>query len=214
VTPRDALARQRVRCDHRDVRRTSLLLAMLACLSCGGRVATSDGSSGASSSSSSGSSPAPTATAVPPPTVGPAPNPTPVPPPPPTPDGKYSAHAWPGGLDHIDIYKASFVTDTCVHVHLTSPGNPQPGDPFGSISAPSGWAVRNADRSPGASTCGENTPGPAEPADAGKGFVSWIEPPGGTLFPCTLDLQVALVFKGSPGIEQMEAKNVSVDGCK
>ena len=159
---------------------------------CGGKVAT-DGSSGASSGS-----PAPTTSTItfpspgndlpPPPTTA---GPTPSRPPPD--DGTYTARARSGGLDHVEIFKADFANDRCTRVHLASPSEPSA---FANIDTPATWAVVSADRRRGAKDCGSNeSSGVTEPATDGKGSVSWPST-GGKVYPCTIDVNVGLVFSG------------------
>lgn len=190
------------------------LVAVAACgwawAACGGKVI------GEGTTSSSGTSGSPTATITfpspgndtPPPTTA---GPTPTKPPPPDPGG-YSAQAWRGGLDHIDVFKADFATDTCVHFHLATPAS-SPGGQFSGIKTPSSWAVLNADRTPGASLCSrEKRSNSLEYATEGKGFVTW-PPTGGKVFPCWLDVDVTLVFPdGTIEVMTRDAVNV-IGGC-
>lgn len=186
---------------------------LLLVVSCGGRVA----SLSEQTEGDTAAGPAPTATSgqTPPrPGSGPTKVPPPdLPPPPPTPSAVYTAHAWPGGLDHIEIFKADFGRDTCVHVHLASPGAADPGAPFGHIATPADWSVKSADRSKGASTCKPQQPRSPLPAADGKGSITWVAP-SGTLFPCSLDVHMALIFKDTKGAEQLDADSVPVDNCK
>lgn len=170
---------------------------------------------GTSGSSTTSGSPSPTATitfpspgndAPPPPTAGP----TPTKPPPDS--GDYSAQAWPGGLDHIDIFKADFATDTCFRIHLATPVDtvaPQ----FRMVATPAGWGVTIADRSAGAGLCSRDKRGSVQAqATIGQGFVSW-PPTGGKVFPCWLDVKMALAFPdGTTATMERSAVDV-IGGC-
>lgn len=156
---------------------------------CGGKVV-SDGSSGGTSGATAPTStitfPSPGNDAPPPTTVGPTPSK-----PPPDDDGTYTALVRPGGLDHVEIYKADYASDRCTKVHLASPSE---RGPFPNIDTPATWAVVTADRRSGAKDCGSNrTTSASELAIDGKGSVTWPST-GSKVFPCTLSVSVGLVF--------------------
>lgn len=170
------------------MRRLLLGFGFVVVCGCGGKVA-SDGSSGTSSGS-----PAPTTSTIVFPSPGndaPPPNtagPTPTPPPD---DGTYTALVRPGGLDHIEIFKADYAKDRCTRLHLASPSE---SSLFVNIATPATWAVVSADRRDGAKDCGSNRSGAASAqATDGKGSVTWPST-GGKVFPCTLSVNVGLVF--------------------
>jgi len=171
------------------MRRLLLGFGFVVVWGCGGKVV-SDGSSGPSGS------PAPTTSTIVFPSPGndlPPPN-TSSPPskPPPPDDGSYVVLVRPGGLDHIEIYKADYANDRCIKVHLASPSE---GGPFPNIDTPATWAVVTADRRGGAKDCGANrTTTATELAIDGKGTVTWPSITGGKVFPCTLSVNVGLVF--------------------
>ncbi len=189
------------------MRRTLLgVVLVVSCASCGGKVL-SDTTSG-SSGTTSGSPPTATITfpspgngTPPPPSTGP----TPGRPPPPIPV-TYTAQALPGGLDHIEIFKADFVNDRCVHLHLASPTDTTP---FPDIVAPATWTVRSADRSSGASDCNFKSGRTPTSSAAGKGEVTWL--PTAQVYPCALDLDVTLVAPDGT-VDTMTSKNVAVIG--
>jgi hypothetical protein len=169
---------------------------------------------GTSGSSGASGSPSPTATITfpspgnetpPPPTAGPTPSK------PPPDGGVYTAQAWPGGLDHIDVFKADLATDTCVHIHLVTPAGP--AGPLANISTPSGWAVTIADRSAGASSCSrDKRSNVVVQATGAKGFVSW-PPTGGKVFPCWLDLNIGLAFPDGTSETMTRSAVDVIGGC-
>jgi hypothetical protein len=193
--------------------RRALPFLFLLVVSCGGKIAPS------SSDETIGSDgptpdPAPIGGPTPSPSLPPSPTPAPTGTLPPKPENAtYTAYAWAGGLDHIDIFKADFTKDICVHMHLTSPGDTTPSGAFASIITPADWSVRIGDRSKGASNCKQQTPRKPSPATAGKGTISWAPVASPQYFPCKLDVHAALLFDDSKAAEQLDADGVAVQGC-
>jgi hypothetical protein len=123
----------------------------------------------------------------------------------------YTAYAWAGGLDHVEIFKTDVAANTCVQLHLTSPQKPSPSGAFSSLKTPDTWVVANADRTNDASSCKPGGRRDGLPAVDGKGVISW----SGELhvLPCTLNVHAALVFEKLQIAEQLDADAVPVQGC-
>jgi hypothetical protein len=190
-------------------------LFVIALAGCGGRISTvDDGSQGTNPSPTT--TPAPTGNRPPPPTVGggggtvPTDPTEPTKPPPPT-TGKvvYTAYAWPGGLDHLEIAKADFSQNRCTRVFLTNPGS---SSELADIYAPSQWGVQSAQRSPLVEGCVAGKPGkPVSFAYDGSGKIYFKEDPG-TYLPCTVSIHTGLLFKDAPEKEALDADGVKVEG--
>lgn len=175
------------------MRIAALALGMTAtAFACGGKVVTDGSSSGASGTGAPTSTitfPSPGNDTPPSPTSGPSPGR------PPSPDGaRYTAQAWPGGLDHVEIFKADVARDLCVHLHLAYT-NAEPGTGrFPGMKVPPGWSVQSADKSRGARSCGfGERKGETTAARDVSGSVSWPAT-SGRLFPCWLDVDATLAF--------------------
>lgn len=190
------------------MRRLLLGFGLVVVCGCGGKVV-SDGSSGTSSGS-----PAPTTSTIVFPSPGndaPPPNTASPPSKPPPDDGTYTALVRPGGLDHIEIFKADYANDRCIRLHLASPST---ASTLPNIDTPASWAVASAGRRNGAKDCssGRGDGSGSQPRD-GKGSVTWPAPPAGKIFPCTLSVNVGLVFDdGTTEIFTRENLTV-IGGC-
>lgn len=184
--------------------RRLILLALVA--ACGGRIEP------VGSSSDAGVASVPTGTAEPAPLPGRPPPPSP---PPPSPTKKQvTARVFAGGLDHLEIYAADYITDSCVAIHLTHPESVQPGEPFASVTVPPEWAVANARRIPGAKSCEPGAPtSAAERAEDGKGSIDFVVAPN-RVFPCRLSVHVELLFAKAPALELVDGEDVPVIGCE
>ncbi len=139
------------------------------------------------------------------------PDPVPQPPPPLPEKAEYSAQAWLGGLDHLEVTKADYATNTCTRVFLT---NPASSKQFPNVSAPSDWAVTNAVRTSGVKGCAAGSPTKdGVPATDGKGTLAWKEDPG-VYLPCNLSVHAVLLFATTPTQVTFDADDVAVKGCQ
>jgi hypothetical protein len=127
---------------------------------------------------------------------------------------KYSAQFWPGGLDHILLWKADITKNLCFEVHLAWPSQNQPGF---NVTLPAMWGVMNAMVTDNAQNCGPNmTPtGQTFNATSGTGTAAWVLQPG-MYAPCDVDFHLNLTFAGAPAwvppTEPLDADNVTVGG--
>jgi hypothetical protein len=193
------------------MKRFALLLGLAAC---GGKI-----EEGSIDPTTVGGGPSPTATgtSVPPSAPSPGqPTPTPTPPKDPAPGGKktFTAQAMPGGRDHLMIFAADAVADSCVRVHLAYPSGIRPGDPYSNVVVPKEWGVEDISRSPGAKRCGPGRQPPsAERSDDAKGTITF-GPVATYLYPCTIDVHLSAVFANKPTIEQLDGDKIVVEGCQ
>ena len=133
------------------MQRTITLAALFVCSvpACGGKIAPSPDDTGTTFDPGPSSSVTSSPTPLPPPSG-------PIPPPslPPKPSaGMYTAYAWAGGLDHVEIFRADFAANTCVHLHLASPTQPSASGAYAGLKTPATWSVTSGDRTNDASTC-------------------------------------------------------------
>jgi hypothetical protein len=187
--------------------RTAPLLLVLLLGSCGGRTETFSQGPG-SSTTAPGPTSGPPGGAVPTSTSSPG-DPGPPTKAPPPDSQFYTAYVWAGGLDHLEIYKADYASNTCTSVSLTSP---ETSSGRLGITAPAGWAVSHATRDKGASSCGPNGSRSGSAARTGKGVITWVEVPG-QIYPCKLDVLAVLLFDGKQEAEPLEANGIPVNGC-
>ncbi len=188
----------------------ALFLSSIA-VACGGKVGSSIDDTGSSGDPSPSPTPTSSPAPLPPPPSGPGPTPTPLPPKPSA--GTYPAYAWGGGLDHVEIFKADFAANSCVHLHLASPGQPSSTGAFAGLKTPATWTVTTGDRSNDAANCKALAPRPAGIlAVDGKGLITWDSNPNP--LPCTLNIHASIIFDKLKVAEQLDADNLAVDGCK
>lgn len=188
-----------------------LVLVVLSALTtaCGGKIAPSTDDTGGTTEPGPPSSVTPSPTQLPPPSSDPLPPPS-LPPKPSA--GTYTAHAWAGGLDHLEIFKADFAANTCVHLRLASPQPPGSSGAFLGLKTPATWSVTGGDRTNDATTCKATAARPdAVPAIDGKGLITWDS--GTSVLPCSLSIHAALIFDKSKVSEQLDADGIPVDGC-
>jgi hypothetical protein len=194
------------------MKRFALVLGLMAC---GGKIEET------STDPTTAGAPTPTTTAT---TVPPSPGspgdpgaPTPLPPKDPTPGSQkvFTAQAQPGGRDHLMIFAADHVADSCIRIHLALPaGTKGPNDPFVNVVTPKEWGVEDMSRSPGAKRCGPGRQPPsAEEADGAKGTITF-GPVATFVYPCTVDVHLAAVFASSPTVEQLDGDKIAVSGCQ
>jgi hypothetical protein len=199
------------------MKRAFVLALVIACGACGGKV--EEGST--DPTTASGGTPSPTATTTTSPpspgSPGTPPPPTPIPPKDPTPASTkvITAVAQPGGLDHILIYAADAVADSCITVHLASPfGTPSANDPYVGVMTAPDWGVRGISRSPGAKRCGPGKQPPAaEESTGAKGTITFGPTGASSLYPCTVEVHVSALFSANPTLEQLDGSKIVVDGA-
>ncbi|WP_433926254.1 hypothetical protein AB3662_25340 [Sorangium cellulosum] len=124
----------------------------------------------------------------------------------------YAASYWPGGLDHIIVYKADKEADRCVRLYADAPveGGPEGFD----VELPDTWAVSRVELTDGAADCTPETLNPAGEAvgaTGAAGTLSW-ELATGSIIPCILDIDVTITFPGEPAPEVLRAAGVDVAG--
>jgi hypothetical protein len=70
-------------------------------------------------------------------------------------------------------------------------------------------------RGPGAEACSKGKQ--TEPVDFGqassKGTISW-DPLKAQAVPCSIDVHVHAIFRGSPNVEQLDGNNIAVENCQ
>lgn len=115
-----------------------------------------------------------------------------------SPPSDYAAHFWPGGLDHLTIFKVEPDHDRCVQLYLLAPHDNAPGF---DVSLPQqGWGVSHAVITDNAADCvvpPTSTTGEVVEAISGAGTLAWEVQPG-MYAPCTLDVDVSLSFSNAP----------------
>lgn len=189
------------------------LFLLLVLAACGGKIEDVS-SDGTSSGSVPTASPTGTSTSVPPSPGSPGqPTPAPAPPKDPTPSTKkISAQAMPGGRDHLLIFAADPVADSCVRIHLAYPSSKTEYENV--LVDAKEWGVEDISRAPGANRCGPGRQPPAaEEATNAKGNVSF-GPIATYVYPCTVDVHVSATFGGKPNVEQIDGDKIPVDGCQ
>jgi hypothetical protein len=186
------------------MKRAALLIVLA---SCGGKIE----EVGTSPAPTTVPTPTVTGTSVPPspPSTGPTPT-TPPKDPSPTSTKVLTAQAVPGGRDHLMIFAADPVADSCIRVHLASPAaSPQ----YPNVVTPKAWGVEDIARAPGAKRCGPGKQPPAaEQATDAKGEVSWVAT-SGAAYPCSINVFVTALFTDQPSVETIDGQKITVDGC-
>jgi len=131
-------------------------------------------------------------------------------------NGDYSAYYWPGGLDHILLWKADTTRNLCFEVHLAWPSMNSPGF---NVTLPAMWGAVNARVTDNAADCAPNMSpmGQTFNGTSAMGTANWVVQPG-MYAPCTVDFHLNLVFAGAPGwvppTEALDADMVTVqNGC-
>lgn len=192
----------------------ALFALLLGLVSCGGKIEDVS-SDGTSSGSVPTATPTGTTTSVPPSPGAPGqPTPTPTPPKDPTPASKkvFTAQAMPGGRDHLMIFAADAIADSCIRIHLAYPSGRT--DYENVLINAKEWGVEEISRSPGAKRCGPGRQPPAaEAATDAKGNISF-GPIATSVYPCTIDVHVTALFANKPTTEQIDGDKIAVEGCK
>jgi hypothetical protein len=125
-------------------------------------------------------------------------------------NGGYSAHYWPGGLDHLEIAKVDSARGLCFRLRLDAPS----GANNFLIDVPAPWTTSIGLVATGGTGCAASMALPASNtrATSGAGSVRWTG-----YRPCEIDLDVTLYFAGAPaGVPAMEvlrASRLPVPGC-
>ncbi|WP_437825975.1 hypothetical protein [Sorangium sp. So ce1153] len=124
----------------------------------------------------------------------------------------YAASYWPGGLDHIIVYKADPEADRCVMLFADAPVE---GAPEGfNVALPTPWGVSRVERTDRAADC---TPGTLSPtgkvvnAMGASGVLTWEIETAATL-PCSLGLNVTVTFPDEPATVVLRATDLEVEG--
>ncbi|WP_437595553.1 hypothetical protein [Sorangium sp. So ce590] len=129
--------------------------------------------------------------------------------------GDYTATYWPGGLDHLVVYKAEPEADRCVMLYADAPVESAPAG-LDVAALPEGWVVTRIAVTRGAADCapGDKAPaGEAVHATDATGILAMDLSPG-TAAPCTLDVDITATFPGEPATARLRATGVTVnDGC-
>lgn len=129
-------------------------------------------------------------------------------------NASYSAYYWPGGLDHILLWKADTTNNRCFEVHIAWPYTNSPGF---NVTLPAMWGVVNAMVTDNAQDCAPNANpmGQTFSATSAMGTADWMVQPG-MYAPCFVDFQLSLAFAGAPGwvppTELLDATMVTVQG--
>lgn len=129
--------------------------------------------------------------------------------------GSYTATFWPGGLDHLILYKAELEADRCVILWADAPVEPGPGLEI--VTLPESWNVSRIVMSKGAAGCapGDTMPsGEGVRATGAQGTLTMELSPG-TSAPCTVDVDITVTFPEEPATVDLRASGVAVDkGCR
>ncbi|KYF67890.1 hypothetical protein [Sorangium cellulosum] len=124
----------------------------------------------------------------------------------------YAASYWPGGLDHVIVYKADKAADRCVMLYADATHDDAP-EGF-DVELPDTWVVSRVALAKGAADCAPGTMSPAGEAvnaTGATGTLSWdIE--AGSVAPCALDIDVTVTFPGEPAPEVLRAAGLDVAG--
>ncbi|KYF60369.1 hypothetical protein BE08_37780, partial [Sorangium cellulosum] len=130
-------------------------------------------------------------------------------------DADYAATFWPGGLDHIIVYKASPGADRCVMLYADAPVDGAPGG-F-DVELPVPWGVSRVVLAKGAGDCTPETMDPAGEAVNATGAAGRLSfaLEAGKVAPCSVDIDVSVTFPGEPAPEILRASGVHVasSGC-
>ena len=127
---------------------------------------------------------------------------------------EYRAYFWPGGLDHLIVYKADLNADRCVMLFADWPIE---SSPEYDITLPDGWGISQALVTDRASDCAASGQivGQIVTATGGSGKLWWDVIPG-TYGPCQLDIEATITFANAPAwvapSEPLAAAAVSVEG--
>ncbi|WP_437274458.1 hypothetical protein WME90_24735 [Sorangium sp. So ce375] len=129
--------------------------------------------------------------------------------------GTYTATFWPGGLDHLTLYKGEPEADRCVILYADAPVEPGPGLEI--VTRPESWNVSRIVMSKGAADCAPSTTRPAGESVLATGAtgVLTMDLSSGTAVPCTVDVDITVTFPEEPATAQLRATGVVVDeGCR
>ncbi|WP_437662280.1 hypothetical protein [Sorangium sp. So ce1182] len=124
----------------------------------------------------------------------------------------YAAAYWPGGLDHIIVYKADPEANRCVMLFADSPAEAA-REGF-DVTLPTPWAVSRVERTDRAADCAPGTISPtgeAVNATGATGVLTWEIATAATL-PCSLGLNVTVTFPDEPATVVLRATDVEVEG--
>ncbi|WP_437739158.1 hypothetical protein WMF39_25800 [Sorangium sp. So ce1504] len=130
--------------------------------------------------------------------------------------GRYTATYWPGGYDHLTIYKARPEADLCVMLYAEAPSRQSPAG-FDIVTVPEMWSVSRILMSKGAADCtpeGLGSAGAAVSATGATGSLT-MELLTGTAAPCTVDVDITVTFPEDPATDHLRATDLIVDaGCQ
>ena len=132
----------------------------------------------------------------------------------PSSEGKYAAHALPGGLDHIVISKKDAKQNACIRLQLDYPSDASQY----AIQSPGQWSVSTILLTANAADCDDITMQPTGAkawAKSASGSIGWAISKG-MLYPCDVNIDVSLTLDAPPpGIAKnqvMKAQMISVKG--
>ncbi|WP_437923142.1 hypothetical protein WMF37_29415 [Sorangium sp. So ce291] len=123
----------------------------------------------------------------------------------------YAATYWPGGLDHLIVYKADPEANRCVMLFADSPVE-EAREGF-DVTLPAPWVVSRVERTDRAADC---TPGTISPtgkavnATGATGKLTWDI--SGTALPCSLGVNVTVTFPDEPATVVLRATDLAVEG--
>ncbi|XYH92990.1 hypothetical protein ACMHYB_34685 [Sorangium sp. So ce1128] len=125
----------------------------------------------------------------------------------------YAASYWPGGLDHLIVYKADPEADRCVMLFADSPV--EEAREGLDVALPATWVVSRVLRSDRAADCapGSISPtGEAVYAAGATGKLTWDIATGKAL-PCSVGIDVTVTFPDEPATVLLSATDVEVEGA-
>ncbi|MDC0676876.1 hypothetical protein [Sorangium atrum] len=125
--------------------------------------------------------------------------------------GRYTVSYWPGGYDHLTIYKARPEADLCVVLYAEAPSRQSP-EGFAIVTVPEVWSVSRILMSKGAASCtpdGQGSAGAAVSATSATGSLT-VQTSGSTSFPSTIDVDITVFFPEEPTTDRLRATGLVV----
>ncbi|WP_437902178.1 hypothetical protein WME95_26405 [Sorangium sp. So ce327] len=109
--------------------------------------------------------------------------------------GRYTASYWPGGLDHLTVYRARPEADLCVVLYAEAPSRQSPVG-FDIVTVPEEWRVSRILMRKGAASCAPDAQGSADAAVSATSATGslTVRTSGSTSMPSTIDMDITVIF--------------------